>query len=135
MDSSSVVGLIVSVQGLLRNVLQSITEYEGHVKEFETLSAQLDTQRAVFTNEVRALLSIVSDTQEDFNNMVNDPAHVLWEARTLDERLRNVFGESFGTWTSRLRSIKGIMCNVYDETQKFKNRLNSRVSPQVVFLF
>lgn len=74
-------------------VLRCLTENKRYVEEFETLSIQLDFQRTFFAGEIRGLLSIISTTNEDFSDMIENPACLLWKDRILDERLGNLFGE------------------------------------------
>ena len=131
MDLISAAGLVASVIELFMQVLRCLSEYKRDVEGFEMLSTQLDFQRTVFANEIQGLLSIISTTNEDFNDMIEDPACLLWKDRILDERLGSLFGESFETWTSRLNSIYENMYALHDDIKSFMNHFDSKVSLQV----
>lgn len=130
----SVLRLFGAVQRGIEHNLECLNELSGPRLEtlpartrLETFSSQLETQRVIFVNEVQGLLSII-EMNEDSNDMVKNPDHLLWKDRILDEEIRNRFGESFETWISRLRSIDEIMRTVLDETAKPKDQLDSNVS-------
>lgn len=135
----SVLGLFGAIQRGIQHSLECLNELSVPRLEIppartrlETLSSELETQEVIFVNEIQWLLSII-DIKDGCNDMVKNPDHLLWKDRSLDEEIRNRFGESFDTWMSRLRSIDEIMRTVLDEILKRKDRLDAKVSFQICY--
>lgn len=111
----AVLPLILSVGTLYQNVAKIVSRYKSCASELQKLHAMLITQRTIYDNEVRQLITNTVGKQRA-DEMLHDINHASWANKAVEDDLVQYLGPSLeackGTVEMIQESLQGLSANL-----------------------
>lgn len=89
----AILPLLISAAEHYDNVFRPFRRWRKYTSELELFQRQLGTQRTIFRNECRLLLTILTNSQIA-REMMKEAAHPLWKDQDLEGKLIKQLGDS-----------------------------------------
>lgn len=111
--------LIISTAEHYNDCFRPFRRYRKFATEVDHFQQRFKIQRAIFRNQCRILLDIVTP-QDATSSMLEDPGHPLWIDREVDQQLAEYLEESKDACVAVVKLINEILRGVERESQSLE---------------
>lgn len=129
--AEAVAGLVLGVLPLLvaaaehyEDVFRPFARYRKFAQEVQIFQKQFKTQKTIFRNECRLLLTTLTD-HDVANQMLEERCHPFWTDRNMDETFARQLGHSGDACAATIALIQDRLKDIDREGEGFCNIIST----------